>query len=142
MSKPEPSTRIVQPRTLVFGGLRWHMRAFSQTHDEYRDFVLALIDKADLQGKAKPPPDSLWETLLTVGIGPHPGLCNNQKRVVERDYGMADGSLVYSVRAALVPYWLLAMRIGPDDLQREALVQQVVLLNRDQLDAYCEFGPP
>ena len=77
--------------------------------------------------------------MLKVEVGPHPGLSSTQKLVVERDFGMKDGRLSCEVRAALLPYWLLAMRIGPDDMQREALVQQIVLLNRPQLQAYCEF---
>jgi predicted DNA-binding transcriptional regulator YafY len=141
LTRPEPATRVVQPKTLVFDGLRWHMRAYSLTHSDFRDFVLARIHSAVLQGKSKPsPPDTLWNTMLNVEVGPHPGLTENQKRVVERDYGMVDGRLTCSVRAALLPYWLLAMRIGKDDLQREALVQQIVLLNREALQAYCEFG--
>lgn len=141
LTRPEPATRIVQPKTLVFDGLRWHMRAYSLTHSDFRDFVLARIHRAILQGKSKPaPPDTLWDNMLTVEVGPHPGLSNKQKCVVERDYGMVDGRLTCSVRAALLPYWLLAMRIGRDDLQREALVQQIVLLNREALQSYCEFG--
>lgn len=142
MSRSEPATRIVQPQTLVFDGLRWHMRAFSQTHGEFRDFVLARIHRVELLGKPTSPlpPDTLWKQMLTVEVGPHPGLSDNQKHVVERDYGMVDGRLSCSVRAALLPYWLLAMRIGKDDLQREALVQQIVWLNREALQAYCEFG--
>lgn len=142
MTRPEPAQHVVQPQTLVFDGLRWHMRAFSQTHAEFRDFVLARIHRVALQGKvtSQPPPDSLWNTVLTVEIGPHPGLSDNQKRVVERDYGMIDGRISCEVRAALLPYWLIAMRIGEDDLRREALVQQIVLLNREQLQDYCVFN--
>ena len=141
MSRPEPAIRIVQPQTLVFDGLRWHMRAFSQTHDEFRDFVLARIHRAAIQGKATSPlpMDILCDRMLTVEVGPHPGLSDNQKRVVERDYGMVNGRISCSVRAALLPYWLLAIRIGKDDMQREALVQQIVLLNRGALQTYCEF---
>ncbi|MGY6275382.1 WYL domain-containing protein [Methylomonas sp. MgM2] len=141
MTRPEPAKRVVQPQTLVYDGLRWHMRAYSRTHGEFRDFVLARIHRTALQSKAESPPpaDTLWNTMLTVEVGPHPGLSDNQKRLVERDYGMIDGRLGCSVRAALLPYWLLAMRIGKDDLQREALIQQIVLLNRQQLQVYCEF---
>lgn len=141
MTRPEPAARIVQPQTLVFDGLRWHMRAYSQTHGDFRDFVLARIHRVASLGKATSPlpADSGWDKMLLVEIGPHPGLSNNQKHVVERDFGMIDRRLTCSVRAALLPYWLLAMRIGPDDLQREALVQQIVLLNREQLQAHCEF---
>lgn len=141
MSRPEPATHIVQPQTLVFDGQRWHMRAYSHGHGEFRDFVLARILRVTIQGKTAPalPADHLWKTILTAEVGPHPGLSEHQQRVVERDYGMIDGRLSCQVRAALLPYWLLAMRIGPDDLHREALVQQIVLLNRKALQAYTGF---
>ncbi|WP_269634207.1 hypothetical protein [Methylobacter marinus] len=38
--------------------------------------------------------------------------------------------LEHKVRAAVVSYFLKAMRIEPNDLMREASVQQIVLLNR------------
>ena len=34
---------------------------------------------------------------------------------------------------------LRVMRINRDDLTREAMVQQIVLLNRDELDKYWVF---
>jgi hypothetical protein len=40
---------------------------------------------------------------------------------------------------ALVPYFLRAMRINHDDLTRDAMVQQIVLLNRDELSQYLVF---
>ncbi|OAI11014.1 hypothetical protein A1507_21065 [Methylomonas koyamae] len=142
MSTPEPAQRLVQPKTLVFDGMRWHMRAYSLSHGEYRDFVLARIHSAAAAGKPEVPipPDSRWERLLTVEIGPHPGLSDTQKRAVERDYGMIDGRHAVQVRAALLPYFLLASRIGSDDLQRDAMAQQIVLLNRAELEPYTEFG--
>ena len=141
MSKPEPITHQVQPHTLVFDGSRWHVRAFSQSHNEFRDFVLARIHQANILGKPEMPcpVDRLWEKRLTVEIGPHPGLSAEQKQAVERDYGMVDGKCATSVRAALLPYLLLAMRISKDDYQREAMVQQIVLLNRDELLPYVTF---
>jgi len=66
-------------------------------------------------------------------------LSATQKQAVEFDYGMTSGVLEHKVRAALVPYFLRAMRISRDDLAREAMIQQVVLLNRDELDRYWRF---
>lgn len=142
MTTPAPTMRMVLPQTLVFDGWRWHMRAYSLTHQEFRDFVLARIHQATVKGKPETvcPTDTLWERWLTVEIGPHPDLSDSQKRAIERDYGMVEGRLSCSVRAALLPYWLLAMRIAKDDRLREALVQQIVLLNRDELQAFIEFG--
>lgn len=141
MTTPEPSLRKVQPHTLVFDGSRWHMRAFCLLRNEFRDFVLARVHQATVIGKplSPVPIDSLWETLVTVEIGPHPGLSEPQKLAVERDYGMVDGKLVTTVRAAVLPYYLLQLRIGKDDYQREPMAQQVVLLNRMVVSSYISF---
>jgi hypothetical protein len=66
-------------------------------------------------------------------------LSESQKAAIEFDYAMENGILAHKVRAAVVPYFLKAMRIGPDDLMREASVQQIVLLNRDELKDYLLF---
>jgi predicted DNA-binding transcriptional regulator YafY len=141
MSRPEPARHVLQPKRLVFDGLRWHVRAFSASHNTYRDFVLARVLEVAEKGKAEYicPEDKSWDEWVTVKIGAHPGLTAQQKLVIERDYAMESGVFVCSVRAALLPYWLLAMRIGADDFEREASNQQIVLLNRDTLKPYLGF---
>jgi len=80
-----------------------------------------------------------WETFVSVKIGAHPGLSNSQKAAVEFDYGMIHGLLEQQIRGALLPYFLRIMRIGTDDLTRNAMVQQIVLLNRDDLREHLKF---
>lgn len=140
MNRQEPSIYRVQPHTLVYDGLRWHIRAYSQTHDDFRNFVLARVHKAVLLGKpdVTPPEDLLWKQMVKLEIGPHPGLNPAQKQAVERDYGMVGGRYLAEVRAALVDFFLQAMRIGKDDIKRDALSQPLVLLNRkDLLGVMC-----
>ena len=141
MSTVEPTTRRVLPHTLVFDGWRWHMRAYSYSHTAFRDFVLARVHKANtLTEPPEPcPTDDLWEKQLTLEIAAHPGLNTPQKMAIERDFGMTQGKLAMPVRAALLPYLLLALRIGKDDVQREATAQQIVLLNRNELQPFIGF---
>lgn len=141
MSRIEPVALWLSPHALVFDGLRWHMRAFSRTHNEFRDFVLARVLSAEFVGLTDidASDDRAWQSFVTVKIGPHPGLSESQKAAIEFDYAMENGILAHKVRAAVVPYFLKAMRIGPDDLMREASVQQIVLLNRDELKDYLLF---
>ncbi|MDO8939534.1 MAG: WYL domain-containing protein [Methylicorpusculum sp.] len=135
MTSHELATLKVVPYTLVFDGLQWHLRAYSIKESVYRDFVLARIYQVTILGKAEEPPflDGLWEAWVSVEIGPHPGLSEMHKSVVERDYGMVDGKCVTKVRAALLPYFLLCMRIAKDDSKRDPLLQKIVLLNRKEL---------
>lgn len=141
MSRPEPALHRLCPHALVFDGLRWHARAFSYTHHEFRDFVLARMLSAELTVSADvdTSEDVAWHEFVGVRIGAHPGLSATQKQAVEFDYGMEAGVLEQQVRAALVPYFLRVMRINRDDLTRDAMVQQIVLLNRDELDKYWAF---
>jgi len=141
MSRPEQVEHRLCPHALVFDGLRWHARAFSYTHHEFRDFVLARMLSAELTVSADvdTSEDVAWHKFVDVRIGAHPGLSATQKQAVEFDYGMEAGVLEHKVRAALVPYFLRVMRINRDDLTREAMVQQIVLLNRDELSKFLVF---
>jgi hypothetical protein len=42
--------------------------------------------------------DAHWHTMVTLGIGSHPGLSGAQKKVVALDYGMRGGEASVSVR--------------------------------------------
>jgi hypothetical protein len=141
MSRTEPVEHRLCPHSLVFDGLRWHVRAFTYTHHEFRDFVLARMFSAEITGSAEVDAsgDTAWHEFVVVRIGAHPGLSDAQKEAVEFDYGMESGVLEQKVRAALVPYFLKVMRINDDDLARDAKTQQIVLLNRDELSQYLEF---
>ncbi|MDO9424936.1 MAG: WYL domain-containing protein [Methylobacter sp.] len=141
MSRTEPVEHRLCPHALVFDGLRWHARAFSYTHHEFRDFVLARMLSAELSYSAEidASEDTAWHKFVGVRIGAHPGLSATQKEAIEFDYGMTAGILEHQVRAALMPYFLRVMRISRDDLTREAMVQQIVLLNRDELEPYWAF---
>ncbi|MEQ1528697.1 MAG: WYL domain-containing protein, partial [Methylococcales bacterium] len=134
----DPTELLICPHALVFDGLRWHSRAFSHSHQTFRDFILARISSAQLAYSAEVDisKDILWRKYVLLRIGPHPGLSDAQKQVVEFDYGMTIGILEYKVRAALVPYFLTALRISDDDMSRNAMIQQIVLLNRAELSQY------
>jgi len=141
MSRAEPVEHQLCPHALVFDGLRWHTRAFSYTHYEFRDFVLARIYSAEMLGPAEmdASEDVHWDIFVPIKIGAHPDLSDTQKAAIEFDYGMVNGILACEVRGALLYYFLRTMRIGPDDLTRDAMVQQIVLLNRDDLRKYLQF---
>jgi predicted DNA-binding transcriptional regulator YafY len=41
LANPEVEIRVMAPHTLVFTGMRWHVRAYCEKNREYRDFVLS-----------------------------------------------------------------------------------------------------
>lgn len=137
MTHPEPRRLEIAPHVLAFAG-RWHARAYSATHEGYRDFLLSRIcGLPELLGayERDPAEDWDWRNIVPVRIAPHPDLSAAQKRVVEQDYGMLHGMRETRVRVALAPYFLRLLGIGRGDRERSAQEQQIVLLNASDLDA-------
>lgn len=137
MTHPEPRRLRIAPHVLVCAG-RWHARAWSATHEHYRDFLLSRIcGVPELLGVCERDAalDWDWRNLVPVRIAPHPDLSAAQKRVVEQDHGMLHGMRETRVRVALAPYYLRLLGIGRGDRTRPAQEQQIVLLNAADLDA-------
>ena len=135
MTNHLPQDYFLSPHTLVFDGLRWHIRAYSRGRGDFRDFVLSRILTAVTIGGAVKgrDEDQSWNTYVEAVIAPHPGLTAAQRAAIEFDYAMENGELKLRMRAAVLNYFLQAIRIGPDDLQRPAKAQQIILANRDEL---------
>ncbi|SHG67991.1 Predicted DNA-binding transcriptional regulator YafY, contains an HTH and WYL domains [Hydrocarboniphaga daqingensis] len=142
MNRPDPRALQIAPHSLAYVG-RWHARAYSLEHQGFRDFLLSRIiglpglgDSAGIDSAQ----DWDWRNHVTVRVGPHPGLTEPQRRVVEHDFGMHHGTLEKHLRLALVPYWLKLMNVGRGDIERHAAEQQIVLLNQAELDAFNRLG--
>ncbi len=142
LNHPDREGRIIVPHTLVYSGLRWHVRAWCEKNCEYRDFVLSrfrgipeIMDDSEHGVEA----DSEWNTHVTVRIAPDPRLELEQREVVEVDYGMENGLLEISTRARLVPYVLQLLHIEPNELAEDPTAQQLVVQNRSELAPWL-FG--
>lgn len=137
MNRPDVTARWITPHALGFDGFRWHVRAYCHETDIFKDFLLGriLTVQQEQLHKVDRSLDTKWHCHVSIRIGPHPGLTDGQKRIIERDYGMEGGETTLQVRAALVFYFLRGLRLEPGDLDRPARSQQIVLLNREEVDA-------
>lgn len=139
MSRPEPTELTLSPHTLVFSDFRWHVRAFSDSHGEFRDFVLARVrgvpESLDEPGHDHES-DQAWNTWVRMVIAPHPKLPPAQRTIIAEDYGMVNECSERQVRAALLPYALRLMQIEPSREHPDPKVQQIVLANQDELKAW------
>jgi len=136
LSNPDREGRIIVPHTLVYTGLRWHVRAWCEKNRGYRDFVLSrfrgepeLMDPSP-HGAAD---DAEWNTRVIIRIRPDPRLRKDQRDVVACDYGMTDGILAITLRGRLVPYALRLLHIDPALAAADPMAQQIVLANREEL---------
>ena len=142
LNHPDREGRIIVPHTLVYCGLRWHVRAWCEKNGEYRDFVLSrfrgipeIMDDSE-HGLEE---DTDWNTHVVVRIAPDPRLQREQREVVEMDYGMENGVLEVPTRARLVTYVLQLLHIEPNELADDPTAQQIVVENRSELTPWL-FG--
>ena len=136
LSRPEPIWRWIAPHAIGFDGFRWHTRAFCQTDEVFKDFLLSRIieTRETRASEITDAADADWQERVTLEIGPHPELSDSQKQVIALDYGMQGGTAKISVRRALVYYSLKRLGLDTDTDARQPQDQQIVLLNREVLD--------
>jgi predicted DNA-binding transcriptional regulator YafY len=142
LNHPDREGRIIVPHTLVYTGLRWHVRAWCEKNSEYRDFVLSRFrDIPDIMDDSSHgvDGDAQWNTFIDVRIVPDPRLSREQQEVVKADYGMDKGVLKVPTRARLAPYVLQLLHIKPGELAEDPTAQQIVLENHDELTPWL-FG--
>ena len=139
INNPDREGRIIVPHTLVYTGLRWHVRGWCEKNQAYRDFVLSRF--RDVPEILDDSPhgvdgDTQWQEEVTVRIVPDPRLSAAQQEVVEVDYGMENGELAVTTRGRLVPYILKLLQIDPIKEAADPTAQQIVVHNRDELSPW------
>lgn len=127
MAHPDGAWRWIEPRFLVTDGIRWHVRAWCRTREDFRDFVLSRIDRADEPAKAVASDriDEAWETVDDVILQAHPSLSPPQRALVERDHQMQAGRLVLPCRRALLWYVLRNLGLDVDDAPPRQLLSLI-----------------
>lgn len=142
LTNPNHEGRIIVPHTFVNAGLRWHLRAWCEKSQQYRDFVLSrfrgtpeLLD-ASHNGKEQ---DTAWNTPLELVFAPDPRLNEAKKAVLMNDYQMKGGQLVVKTRAALAQYLIQEMQVSVKVLDGTPEAQQLVLVNMQEVRGWL-FG--
>lgn len=103
------SKRILVAHSLVNNSHRWHLRAFDEKNNQFRDFVCTRFTKvkiidSQLDDSSLAKHDKQWQRIVDLTLIPHPNI--HYKKAIELDYAMSDGQLKLEVRAALVGYLL------------------------------------
>lgn len=129
LSRPEPIWRWIAPHAIGFDGFRWHTRAFCKTDEVFKDFLLSRIlqTRGIEASEVTDAADADWQQHVTIEIGPHPELSENQKKVIALDYGMQGGKAKIQVRRALLYYALKRLGLDNNASGRPPQEQQIVL---------------
>lgn len=136
LSSPDPRWRWIAPHAIAFDGFRWHTRAFCQTDESFKDFLLSRIleIRGSRESETTADDDRDWHSEDTLEVGPHPDLSETQAKVIALDYGMRGGKAKIKVRRALLYYALRRLGLDTAPEARPPQDQQIVLLNKDQLN--------
>lgn len=142
INNPNREGRIIVPHHLVNTGQRWHVRAWCERSQDFRDFVLGrfqgaaeLLDKSTVNSSD----DLGWQTEISILIAPDPRLSPEQRQVIEYEYAMHNGQLDIRTRACLVSYKLQLLNLNPRMLEGDAKAQQLVIVNKDDIKQWL-FG--
>ena len=137
LSSPDPRWRWIAPHAIAFDGFRWHARAFCLTDECFKDFLLSrMIEIRGSRESGTSADDDLdWNSEVVLEVAPHPELSETQAKVIALDYGMRGGSAKIKVRRALLYYALKRLGLDTAPSAREPEDQQIVLLNREVVDA-------
>jgi hypothetical protein len=143
LKNPDGEGRIIQPHVFVKTGLRWHLRAFDEKHQQFRDFVLSRFNGVPeiLEGETvSPSNDEAWQTFIDLKFVADLRLSPAQKYVIEQDYQMRNGELTISTRAALAQYVLQEMQVNTKFLDEYPEAQQLVLANKKDIQKWLFNG--
>ena len=136
LNNPDREGRIVVPHTLVWTGYRWHVRAWCEKNQDFRDFVLSRFrGEADLMDSSErnASEDNDWQKRVTLQVEPDPRLRVDQREVIAHDYNMENGRLLLTTRAKLAPYLLQLLNVNTGPLLDDPRAQQLVLSNQESL---------
>lgn len=135
-NRPDATWRRMTPHAFAYDGFRWHVRAYCHLTSRFKDFLLPRILGVRDAGAAGRPgtDDEAWQNRFGIVIGPHPDLAPNQKAIVEKDYGMKNGSCVLEVRRAMLFYVLKRLGLLESPEKRPARSQHIVVINRSETD--------
>jgi hypothetical protein len=98
----------------------------------FKDFALPRIlgERAPGEPGADSATDTLWNHIINLEIGPHPGLTLSQQAVVTKDFNMHDGKAVLPVRIAMLFYVLKKLGLLEDATSANPHTHHIVDLNR------------
>jgi hypothetical protein len=141
MNSGQENRRIVWPHSLFHTGTQWHIRAFDNTHKQFRNFAIQRITKiqpSNVNAGMGPDLDIEWHTFERVEVTPHPKLNEHQKAVVAHEYGMRRQASHWiweaEVRQCLIGYFAVNYRLDlPGD---NPLRDRIVLKNKKALSKY------
>jgi hypothetical protein len=98
--------KTVAPHALGYGSNRWHVRAWSKEHNEFRDYTFDRISNVQIVGESSIQPewDKSWYTEFPLILAPNPVLPPEVQRVIAKERRMKGGQLKLRLPLSLCFY--------------------------------------
>jgi hypothetical protein len=136
MQNPEPHQRIISPHNLIRAGRRWHVRAYCDTRQDFRDYALGRI----VEAKLLPAPatrgeqdDKAWLAGVRVRLVAHPDLTPEQESLIRFEYFGNTAARVETCRGALVSYFIQDVRAATDVKKQRPPDYQLAVANLEEV---------
>jgi hypothetical protein len=114
MRQPVAHKRLISPHSIIRAGRRWHVRAYCNQSQGFKDFSLGRIGSIQLQAnkpaEGSEAEDHSWNELAQIKLVAHPGLTRDQAKLIEAESFSGNKSLMQSCRQALVNYVIQDLR--------------------------------
>lgn len=136
MSAPAGTTRLVFPHALVRAPRRWHMRAWCDERQDFRDFTLGRVATLQVVDDVAPrgrDDDLEWNTQLDLDLVAHPALSLDQQEMIAAEYFGGDSSMRLRVRQCLAGYIIQDLRLSTDESMHVPPEYQLLVSNRATL---------
>lgn len=114
MRHPVAHARFISPHSIVRAGRRWHVRAYCNQSQMFKDFSLGRIESVklivDTAAEGDESKDHAWNELIQLKLVAHPALSQDQARIIDAEYFGGKKTLKQSCRKALVNYVIQDLR--------------------------------
>lgn len=117
MANPIPSPRNIFPHTLIQVGRRWHVRAWCEKREQFRDFNLGRIrDAKPIASKAPSAKtdDAEWNRTIQLHFVPHRELTPDQQLMIREEIFRGTTGHRLTVRACMAKYVIQDLRAATD----------------------------
>lgn len=136
MREPAPHLRVIAPHSLIRAGRRWHLRAFSSTNQDFRDYALGRVEKVerlDSPAERTEKDDRAWMTKVPVRLVAHPDLTPEQEALIRFEYFNNTAARVDTCRGALVSYFIQDVRAAIDPAKQRPPDFQMAVANIEEV---------
>lgn len=139
MANPIPSPRTIFPHTLIQVGRRWHVRAWCEKREEFRDFNLGRIRDAKPIASKTPrakADDAEWNRTLQLHFIPHRELSPDQQMMIREEFFRGTSGHRLTVRACMAKYVIQDLRAAIAPKTQLPPEFQLEVANADDLNGH------